>query len=456
MQRPACQTPSEGGATYPSLFPTTVTDAERRLLALPRFATSTAAYRPGLERMRALLAALGDPQEAVPAIHVAGTNGKGSTSSLAAAVASAAGLRVGLHTSPHLLRVHERMRVDGVPAPEAWLADALDRAGDDIEAVGPSFFEATVALSLLYFAEQAVDLAVVEVGLGGRLDGTNVVRPVASVVTHVGLDHTDLLGDTTAAIAREKAGIAKPGVPLLHAVTEAEARAALIAEAGRLGAPVEDVRETCTAEILNAAPLRIRLRTPVADYGEVAVGLPGAHQAWNTALAVRAVEAAVDRMGRPAPTPEAVRTGLAEVVTRSGLRGRGEAFPEDPRVVLDVAHNADGWRAALDGLPVPESGRLWALVGVMADKDAGALAEALAAHDARALVMPLDGDRALPAGTLAEALQSRGVPTLAVADARAALDAFTQAAAAADRLLVTGSHLTVAAVLVRTRSPPVG
>ena len=459
MRRPAPSTPREGDATHTSPFTSlsaSVTDAERRLLALPRFATSTAAYRPGLERMNALLAALGDPQEAVPVIHVAGTNGKGSTASLAASVASAAGLRVGLHTSPHLLSIHERMRVDGAPAPDAWLAGALARVGDALEAVAPSFFEATVALSLLYFAEAAVDLAVVEVGLGGRLDGTNVVRPVASVVTHVGLDHTDLLGDTTAAIAREKAGIAKPGVPLLHAVAEAEAQAALTAEATRLGAPVERVRETCTAAVLDAAPLRIRLRTPAADYGEAAIGLPGAHQAWNAALAVRAVEVAVGRSGGPAPTPEVVRAGLAEVVTRSGLRGRGESLPEDSRVTLDVAHNADGWRAALDGLPVPEGGRLWALVGVMADKDAGALADALASHDTRALVMPLDGDRALPAEILAETLQARGVPALVVADAQAALEAFTEAAAPADRLLVTGSHLTVAAVLARTRSAPVG
>ncbi len=279
-----------------------MTDAERRLLTLPRFATGTDAYKPGLERMAALLDALGRPHDAVPVVHVAGTNGKGSTSSLAASVAQAAGLRVGLHTSPHLLTVRERMRVGGVPASEAWLTGALERWGGALEAVGPSFFEATVALSLLYFAEREVDLAVVEVGLGGRLDGTNVVRPVVSVVTHVGLDHTDLLGDTVEQIAREKAGIARPGVPLVHAVLGPAGRS-VAAEADRRGAPVEDVRRSCAVAVASAAPLRMRLETPDADYGEVAVGLPGRHQAWNAALAVRAVEIALGRAPGPARSP---------------------------------------------------------------------------------------------------------------------------------------------------------
>ena len=426
--------------------------AEDRLLALPRFATDTAAYRPGLDRMRALLTALGDPHAGMPVIHVAGTNGKGSTSSLAASVAQAAGLRVGLHTSPHLLTLRERMRVAGVPASADWLAGALGRHGDAIEAAGASFFEATVALSLLYFAGQAVDLAVVEVGLGGRLDGTNVVEPVVSVVTHVGLDHTDLLGDTVEAIAVEKAGIARPEVPFLHAVA-GPAAAALEAEAERRGAPVEAIRGTCAVAVTD--PGRVRLATPVQDYGEVAVGLPGAHQAWNAALAVRAVEVALARLGRSLPEA-AVRAGLAEVAARSGLRGRGEALPDDPRVSLDVAHNADGWRAALAAVAVPPGGRLWALVGLMADKDAAALARALAEAGARALVLGLDGPRALPAEALAESLRLGGVPAEVAPDATAALAAFDRAAGPADRLLVTGSHQTVAAVIGRTRSAPAG
>ncbi len=441
-----------------SRLPSPLLRAERRLLALPRFADAgAAAYQPGLERMRALLTALGDPQTAYPAIHVAGTNGKGSTASLAAAIASASGLRVGLHTSPHLVTLRERMRVDGEPASEAWVADAVGRMAGALEAVGPSFFEATVALSLLSFAEREVDLAVVEVGLGGRLDATTVVEPVACAVTHIGLDHTDLLGETLPEIAREKAGIAKPGVPLLHAVEDAESVTALTDEAVRRGAPVEAVRASCRAEVAGHDPLRVRLATPGQEYGEVEIGLPGAHQAWNAALAVRAVEVGMDRAGRAAPTAEAVRCGLRDVVALSGLRGRGEALPEDARVVLDVAHNADGWRAALAALRVPEGGRLWALVGVMADKEADALARLLADAGATALPIDLPGDRALPAAALADALRQRGVPVRPAGTAAEALQTFRQQAGPLGRLLVTGSHLTVAAVLAeRTASAGVG
>ena len=170
-----------------------------RLLALPRFADAgAAAYSPGLDRMRALLAGMGHPERAAPSIHVAGTNGKGSTASMAAAIATASGLRVGLHTSPHLRHIGERMRVDGVPAADGWLDDATERHARLFARVGPSFFEATTALAFLRFAEAGVDLAVIEVGLGGRLDATNVLTPRVSVVTSVGLDHTDLLGDTLA------------------------------------------------------------------------------------------------------------------------------------------------------------------------------------------------------------------------------------------------------------------
>ena len=497
-----------------SLVPISST-AEGRLLALPRFADAgAAAYRPGLERMRALLERMGDPHTAYPSVHVAGTNGKGSTASFAASVAQATGLRVGLHTSPHLVTLRERMRVDGRPAPAGWLERAVDRWGGAVEAAECSFFEATVALSLLYFAEEAVDLAVVEVGLGGRLDATNVLAPAVAAVTHVGLDHTDLLGATTPEIAREKAGVAKPGVPFLHAVADADARAALEAEAHDRGGAVEAVRDTCRADVLpdgrdtvpspqrvgggwgaparpprpahepddppsddgggggggvgpaapprpmpgplpspppvgegdttRAAPPGVRLVTPVRDYGAVTLGLPGAHQVWNAALAVRAVEVA---LAAP-PSAEAVRAGLADVARRSGLVGRGGAWDRERGVVLDVAHNADGWRAALDAVAVPEGGRLWVLAGVLADKDAGALGALLACRPAhRVLAVGLEGARALSAEALARALRAGGAEAEPVASVAAALAAFRAGAGPADRLLVTGSHQTVAAVL---------
>ena len=413
---------------------------EDRLLALPRFATDTGAFRPGLDRVLEMLSALGDPHLAFPAVHVAGTNGKGSTASMAASIADAAGLRVGLHTSPHLLTLRERMRVAGEPAPASW----LDAAVRDLEGVlvqaRPSFFEATLAIALAYFRDLEVDLAVVEVGLGGRLDATNVVAPVVSVVTHIGLDHTDLLGETLPEIAVEKAGIARPDVPLLHAVEDASARRALEAEAQRRGAPVEAVRASCRVDIADG---RVALATPERDYGALEVGLPGAHQAWNAALAVRALEVASDRVGL-----EAVRAGVAEVATRSGLRGRAQSWPRDPRVVLDVAHNPAGWRAALEAVEVPPGGRLWTLVGVMADKDVGGLVESLAPRADRVLVVGLAGDRARPAPSLVAAFDGTGLEVEPVPSVADALEAFLSRARPNDRMLVTGSHQTVADALL--------
>ena len=182
----------------------------RFLNKLPAFSSIGAkAYEPGFERILSLMEALGNPHTTFPTIHIAGTNGKGSTASMIAAIATAAGKRTGLHTSPHLLNVNERMRMDGIPAPDEWLAKQVTKYQIVIEKVKPSFFEATVALSLLYFSTMNADLAVIEVGLGGRLDATNIVEPLLAVITNIGYDHTSILGNTLEAIAQEKGGIIK-------------------------------------------------------------------------------------------------------------------------------------------------------------------------------------------------------------------------------------------------------
>jgi len=189
-------------------------DALDYLLNRPQFANvADDAHKPGLERMHTLMDEMGDPHEALRTVHVAGTNGKGSVSAMVAAIATAAGLRTGLHTSPHLTHVTQRMRIDGTPAPTDWLAGAVEEYRPLFDRVEPSFFEMTVALTFLYFAEQNVDLAVVEVGLGGRLDSTNVLHPALSIITNIDLDHTDLLGDTIGAIAREKRPASSSRIP---------------------------------------------------------------------------------------------------------------------------------------------------------------------------------------------------------------------------------------------------
>ena len=417
--------------------------AEAALFRLPRFAAAgSAAYRPGLDRIRALLHAMGDPHRTAPVVHIAGTNGKGSTASMVAAIGTAAGLRVGLHTSPHLLRVTERFRVDGRSASESWLAAAVERFGRLFEQVGASFFEATTALAFRHFADERVDLMVIEVGLGGRLDATNVVAPAACGVTMVGLDHMDVLGKTVEAIAREKGGIAKPGVPLL--TTAAPPALAVLAEvAEEAGAPFEDVRASCrlAARGGDASP-GFSLDTPLRRYPDLRLGLAGTHQRWNAALAVRLAETAFQ------PSAAAVQRGLAETPLLSGLRGRAEVLQRAPLVVADVAHNGDGLAAALAATreQMGENGALVALVGLMRDKDAAVAAHALRPADA-VWTVGLAGERAHTAASLAAAFREHGIEAEPVETVARGWSRFQRACAAHDGLLVAGSHLAVAEIL---------
>ncbi len=421
------------------------------LNALPRFAgRADAAYRPGLKRMEALLEAMDRPHVRWAGVHVAGTNGKGSTASMVAAIATAAGLRTGLHTSPHVFDVSERMRIDGAPAPATWLAEAVARYRSAFEHVRPSFFEATVALSFLYFAEEAVDLAVVEVGLGGRLDATNVLRPRLSVITHVGRDHEALLGSTLSEIAREKAGIIKPHVPVLTAVDDAEALRVIEHVAAAQEAPLHHVRREVASDVLESTlrGLVMSATTPLRRYERLHVGLAGRHQHGNALLALCAAELLFDEVRR---SPAPAERGLAEVHRLAGLRGRGEIVHEKPLVVADVAHNPDGLAATLALLHEhvrgqkhsADGGRLVVLFGAMRDKDAAAMARLLAEAGATVWPVPLASDRALSAEELATLLHAAGPAVEAPAHVPEGLGRFHAQAAPADVLLVTGSHQVV-------------
>ena len=392
---------------HPSLLlrPVTVADAERLLLALPRFtADGASALRPGLDRMRAMLAETGDPHRAAPVVHVAGTNGKGSTASFAAAVLAASGWRVGLHTSPHLWHIGERMRVDGIAADEPWLAEAVARRADLFARHAPSFYEATLLLSFERFADAAVDVMVVEVGLGGRLDATNVVAPAVTVVTALGLDHTDILGPTLAHIAREKGGIAKPGVPMLTRNQPGGAFDVLRETAEAAGARVEDVTETVWvagepgAESWMTPPTRAEAWA----YDGIRIGLDGEHQRVNAALGLRAAEIVVGG----ALSASSVRRGLAEVREIAGLRGRIETVRAGPRIVVDVSHNADGIAAALAATEPLPGGRRTVALGMMADKDVAAVARLIAASGSR--VVPVAISVRAPRAAGSRGTQRRG------------------------------------------------
>lgn len=420
-------------------------EADSILSNLPRFTDrGAAAYKPGLDRMRALLAELHNPHERYPCLHVAGTNGKGSTASFLASIASASGLRVGLHTSPHLFHVAERMRIDGVPADVRWLARAVVDARRAIDAIEPSYFELTVALSLLYFAEQDADLAVVEVGLGGRLDATNVLEPIVCVITEVGLDHSDLLGETVEAIAAEKAGIVKRDTPV---VTSARPPAAEVIRRAAMdrGAPFHSIDDETelVQQTLDVGSSSVTVRTPVQTYPALSIGLGGGHQIRNACAALRAIEI----LEPPLPQRlDAVIEGLRDVRRLSGLRGRLEVIQDEPLILADVAHNAVGLGAVLRHLRT--IGRLPAqltvLFGVMRDKDVDAMGRLLAAESATVRPVPVDSDRALRPTELAAILDVVGVSVAEPCSVPDGIQAFLSDASRSDILLIAGSHLVVA------------
>ena len=325
------------------------------------FPRLTGGIRWGLGRTRRLLAAVDHPQRSYAAIHIGGTNGKGSVAAIVESVLRHHGRRTGLYTSPHLVDFRERIQVNGRPIGEAALLAAARDLWPFIEAEVPSFFEAATAIAFLALRDAEVDVAVVEVGMGGRLDSTNVVDPAVTVITNVALDHAEYLGDDLSTIAREKAGIIKPGVPVVTAETDAMVLRVLEDAAAAAGAPFHVVQAP-------VAELDIRGTTAVLDteYGALSLRVPlaGAHQALNLAVAVRALELlpAGLRPSREALVHGAAAThwpGRVQVADREGARW-----------IFDVAHNAAGVESLVASIrALQPGGPLVALVGVLGDKD---------------------------------------------------------------------------------------
>ena len=418
------------------------------LLSLPRYAVrGSAAYRPGLERIGALLRHVGDPHLRYPTIHVAGTNGKGSVASIIAAILSASGLRVGLHTSPHFKGLEERMRIGSVPAPRDWVASTAARLQDRIEHEGASFFEATVLLSLLYFAEQHVDVAVVEVGLGGRFDATNVISPDLAVITDISLEHTEILGETVAEIAREKAGIIKASVQAVT-IARGEALASIAAHSATVGANLENVRDSCTLvePVVRLTETQFGLHTPERSYEDLSLDLAGRHQLWNAVLAIRGAELYASGQGAPLSV-ETVHLGAGAVREWAGLAGRLEVLALQPTIITDNAHNPQGLAAVLEHVRTSTQGELTVALGLMRDKDAAGIADLLARVGATVSVIELPGDRAMDARELHALLKHHGVHVDISSSVQHVVDHFRQGAGAHDVLLLTGSHLVVSEAL---------
>jgi dihydrofolate synthase/folylpolyglutamate synthase len=372
------------------------------------FSVQRFGIRPGLERVHALLAAAGNPQQRFRTVLVAGTNGKGSTASILASMLSAAGTRTGLFTSPHLSQVMERFRVDSEPLGKGALARVLRDLRPQAEEIGATFFEILVVAACRLFADASVETAVFEVGLGGRYDATNALEPVLSVITGVALDHVEVLGDSVGQIALDKAGIFRSGVPAVTGAT-GTALAVLESEAARLSVPLQrldhEVRFTAAARGWAGSTVTVQL--PGGAVLSVATGLAGSFQARNTALAV----AAGALLGVPAP---ALRTGAAA----AKWPGRLERLRwHDRWVVLDGAHNPSGAAALRAALHELGARPALLLAGVTADKDVAGVVSELAELAPRVITTRAGlSARALEADSLAAGFRAAGAGQVSTAD----------------------------------------
>ncbi len=336
----------------------------------PFHLVGSTAYKPGLENTLRLMAHVGNPHEHLRAVHVAGTNGKGSTSHLIAAVLQAAGYKVGLFTSPHLVSLTERIRINGQPIPEAEVADFIEQNRAFLDEVHPSFFETMTALAFAYFLKEQVDIAVVEVGLGGRLDSTNVLTPLLSVITNIGFDHTEFLGNTLPKIAREKAGIIKPNIPVVIGETHPQTMNVFLDRARECGI-LGDGLETTDCRIWFADQcgyMRSRRLREAPD-----CELKGLYQEKNLQTAFVALQVlrnyGITGLRDYGITKDAIREGFSHVCSLTGLRGRWEILSMKPLIICDTGHNSHGLQYVAKQLKELTNPHIWIIFGMVNDKD---------------------------------------------------------------------------------------
>jgi dihydrofolate synthase/folylpolyglutamate synthase len=328
-----------------------------------------AAYKPGLENTFRLMDALDNPQNKFRSIHVAGTNGKGSVSHFLAAILQKAGYKVGLYTSPHLVDFRERIRVDGKMVEQQYVVDFVEHHTSLFDEIEPSFFEATMAMAFNYFADSEVDVAVIEVGLGGRLDSTNIILPELSIITNISFDHIGFLGDTLEKIAVEKAGIIKHHVPVIIGEVLPETKPVFEAKALQENASIFYAEETI--ELLFKKFSDNKMMVETADNKLFTVGLCGIYQLKNIATTLLAVEQLNKLNFEISET--ALREGIENVCEITGLQGRWQVIQQHPTVVVDTGHNVGGIQYVVDQLKMQKYKQLRIIFGMVNDKDCSAV-----------------------------------------------------------------------------------
>ncbi len=401
------------------------------------------AYKKDLGNISKLCEALGKPQEKFKSIHIAGTNGKGSTAHCLSAILQSAGYRTGLYTSPHLRHFTERIKVNGEQVSMDWVADFITQLKPVIHELQPSFFEITVAMSFAYFAERKVDIAVVETGLGGRLDSTNILSPELAIITHIGLDHQAILGDSIEEIAMEKAGIIKKHTPVIISERQDCIDELFVEVARKLNAPLSfaDKLYHCTllpsgqVDIYRADQLFLEGLTPA---------LRGNYQSKNYVGVLMAVEQ-LNVMGYPI-SKSAVREGLGEVIALTDFKGRWQVLEQRPLLVCDTAHNESGVAHVVEQLVTMNKGHLYIIWGMVSDKDPERILNLLP-KDADYFFCQASLARAMPVATLLRYAHSLGLQGEQCTDVNEAIAVAKDKAGPDDIIFVGGSTFVVAEIM---------
>ena len=405
------------------------------------------ALKPGLDNTIRLCAALGNPHEKFLSVHVAGTNGKGSTSHMLASIYAEAGFKVGLYTSPHLKSFTERIRINGQPIPESEVVEFVEQTKTLVDTVEPSFFELTVAMAFDYFAREQVDLAIIEVGLGGRLDSTNIITPLASLITNIGYDHTDILGDTLFLIASQKAGIIKPGIPAVVGEWVGETRPVFTTVAEANNAPLFFASDRFST--LDLGLKKEQRLVEISDRNapnslpvQYSLELAGAYQLRN----LPAILQIVDLLQSQFPASRsAIGEGLAKTVRNTGLQGRFQTIQTRPRVVLDTAHNESGIKALMQTINTIPHTQLRIVIGLVSDKDPQPVLDQLP-HSAVYYLCKADSPRSLSVEQLADYFQANQLTFSVFNNVNNALQQAIHESKYTELIVVTGSTYVVSEV----------
>ena len=386
-----------------------------------------AAYKEGLENTQVLDKHFGHPHRSFRTIHVAGTNGKGSCSHTLAAILQEAGYRVGLYTSPHLVDFRERIRINGQPIPEKYVVDFVEKERDFFEPLHPSFFELTTAMAFRYFADEKVDVAVIEVGLGGRLDCTNIIHPDLFIITNISFDHVQFLGDTLAKIAGEKAGIIKAGIPVVIGETTPETKPVFLQKAAEEKAPIIFAEDTMKN-----------------DYPKMKTELQGLYQIKNTRTILAALPLLKEAGYRI--DEQSIRSGFAHVCELTGLMGRWQKLQDAPTLICDTGHNVGGITYIVEQLKQQTYRQLHIIIGMVNDKDISGVLSLLP-KDATYYFTKASVKRALPENELLALAEEAGLKGTTYPTVVEAVQAAKKNCPPKDLIFVGGSSFIVADLL---------